>query len=287
MAKFCKFCGTPLEEGQVCTCQASQSAVATEAAPAAAPVAAPGLFTKLKDAFLSYLRTPAATVRGAVNEDIKIPAILAGANALAAFLFLWKLLGGIFGSIVDAANKAMSGLGNLMGGSSGSLKIEITYPFFLLLLGGILLAALFIGLSALGLFCAAKLSKKELTIQQSFTVASYNSIIPTLLLVLGILLGFISLTAQLIVLAVAAILWAIFAVQDAREYAGLNPTIATKNLVIATVLMLVVAGLSIYLAFEIGLWCTGEIEIAGAKIGDAIDALKDFDITDLLGGSFF
>ena len=283
MAKFCKFCGTPLEEGQVCTCQASQSAVATEAAP----VAAPGLFAKLKDAFLSYLRTPAATVRGAVNEDIKIPAILAGANALAAFLFLWKLLGGIFGSIVDTANKAMSGLGSLMGGSSDSLEIEITYPFFLLLLGGILLAALFIGLSALGLFCAAKLSKKELTIQQSFTVASYNSILPTLLLVLGILLGFISLTAQLIVLAVAAILWAIFAVQDAREYAGLNPTIATKNLVIATVLMLVVAGLSIYLAFEIGLWCTGEIEIAGAKIGDAIDALKDFDITDLLGGSFF
>ena len=43
MAKFCKFCGTPLEEGQVCACQASQSAVATEAAPVAAPAAAPAV----------------------------------------------------------------------------------------------------------------------------------------------------------------------------------------------------------------------------------------------------
>ena len=34
MANFCRFCGSPLEEGQVCACQANQ------AAPAAAPAAA-------------------------------------------------------------------------------------------------------------------------------------------------------------------------------------------------------------------------------------------------------
>ena len=226
-------------------------------------------------------------MRNALKEDIKIPAILAGANALAAFLFLWKLLGGIFGSIVETTNQALGGLGSALGGSASAIKLEITYPFFLLLIGGILLAVIFIGLSALGLFCAAKLTKKELSIQQSVTVAAYNSIIPTLLLVLGILLGIISLTAQLIVLAVAAIFWAIFAVQNARDFAGLNPTIATKNLVIEAVIILVVAGLSIYLAFEIGLWCTGEIEIAGQKLEAMIDMIKNFDITDLLGGSLF
>ena len=261
--------------------------MATEAAPAAP--AAPNLLTKLKDAFLGYLRAPKATVGNALNDDIKIPAILAGINALAAFLYLWKLIGGFLGSIVDAVNDAMSGISGMLGGSA-SMELEITYPFFILLLGGILLAVIFIGLSALGLFCAAKLTKKELTIQQSATVAAYDSIFPTLLLLVGILLGLISTTAQLIVLPIAAILWAIFSVRDAQEYAGLNPTIASKNLAIQTVLMLVVGGLSIYLAWEIGLWCTGEVAIEGEKIGEAIEqmtkAFENFDITDMMGGLF-
>ena len=33
MANFCRFCGSALEEGQVCACQANQAA--PEAAPAA------------------------------------------------------------------------------------------------------------------------------------------------------------------------------------------------------------------------------------------------------------
>ena len=136
----------------------------------------------------------------------------------------------------------------------------------------------------------AKLTKKELTIQQSATVAAYDSIFPTLLLLVAILLGLISTTAQLIVLPIAAILWAIFSVRDAQEYAGLNPTIASKNLAIQTVLMLVVGGLSIYLAWEIGLWCTGEVAIEGEKIGEAIEqmtkAFENFDITDMMGGLF-
>lgn len=288
MAKFCKFCGSPLEEGQVCSCQASQAApvaVATEAAPAAP--ASPNLFAKLKSAFLSYLRAPSATVGKALNDGVQIPAILAGVNALAAFLFVWKLIGGFLSSIVDAISDAMSGISGMLGGNA-SVDLEVTYPIFVLLLGGILLAVVFIGLSALGLFGAAKLTKKELTIQQSATVAAYNSVIPSLLLLLGILLGFISTTAQLIVLPVAAIVWAIFSLRDTQEYAGLNPTASSKNLAIQTILMLVISGLCIYLAWEIGLWCAGEVEIEGEKIADSIEQMtkffEDFDITDLMGG---
>lgn len=283
MAKFCKFCGTPLEEGQVCSCQASQAAPAAApvATAAPAPSAAAGLLNKLKNAFLSYVKAPEATVQKAVNEDIKIPAIFAGINALAAFLFLWKLLGGIFGPIDEA-------LGELGAAFGGGKSVGVTYPFFLLLLSGILLAAIFIGLSALGLFCASKLTKKALTIQQSFTVAAYNSIFPTLLLVVGILLGLIDLGAQLIVLPIALVLWTIFAVRDARDYAGLNATIAGKNLLIQTVLMVVVGALSIYLAWEIALWCVSSIEIMGVQIGDAIEnftnIFENFDITDMIGG---
>ena len=64
MAKFCKFCGTALEEGQVCSCADAQAAAAPVATPApeAAPVAtaapaapaAPVFGKKLVDTLKAY-----------------------------------------------------------------------------------------------------------------------------------------------------------------------------------------------------------------------------------------
>ena len=261
MAKFCKFCGAPLEEGQVCTCQSSQtSSVAAPAAPAT-----PSLFAKVKDIFLSYLRTPDAAVRENVN-DIKSAGIFAAANAIVVFLYLWKLIAGIFGPLFEGLNDLASALGG---------KVEITYPIFLFLLGGILLAVLFIGLSALALFAVSKLTKKELSIQQAVGVASYNSTFPPLLLLVGCLLGFNSTGAQLIVLPIAGILWAIFGVRDAREYAGLNPTIATKNLIFQVVAMLVVSMVCVWLTTEITLWCAGGISVEGETLAEGIEAIRE------------
>ena len=52
MAKFCKYCGTPLEEGQVCTCAGAQAETAAPVATAAAPAALNSLFTDVKNDFL-------------------------------------------------------------------------------------------------------------------------------------------------------------------------------------------------------------------------------------------
>ena len=82
MANFCKFCGTKLEAGQVCSCPDAQAAaaapVATAAPEAAAPVAtaapaAPagnGFGKKLLDTLKAYWKAPKETA-AAVAEDAK------------------------------------------------------------------------------------------------------------------------------------------------------------------------------------------------------------------------
>ena len=273
MAKFCKYCGTPLEEGQVCTCAGAQNEaaapVATAAAPAA-PSALNSLFTDIKNDFLSYLRAPDATVRNALNKGMKIPAIFAGINALAAFFYCWKLIVSILSSIMDAFG-------------AGAYASQVSYPVFLFLVIGILFAVVYIGLSALGLFSISKLTKRELSFTQTITVASYHSLIPTMLLLVGILLGFISLTAQLIVLPIALIIWSIFAVRDAKEYAGLNATLAGKNLLIQTVVTTIVAGLAIYLSYQLMIWGIGEVSADGQTLKESFEAMSN-GLGGLLGG---
>lgn len=273
MAKFCKYCGTPLEEGQVCTCAGAQNEAAAPVATATAPAAPSALnstFTAVKDDILGYLRAPDATVRAAVNKGLKIPAIFAGINALAAFFYCWKLIVSILTGIMDAFG-------------AGAYASQVSYPVFLFLVIGILFAVVYIGLSALGLFSISKLAKRELSFTQTITVASYHTLIPTLLLLVGTLLGFISLTAQLIVLPIALIIWSIFAVRDAKEYAGMNATLAGKNLLIQTVVTTIVAGLAIYLSYQLMIWGIGEVSADGQTLKESFEAMSN-GLDGLLGG---
>jgi len=258
MAKFCKYCGAALEDGQVCTCEASQAAAnpAPEAAPeaaAAASAAAPSgfaqLMTSLKDDFLGYLRAPDATVSNALPGGIKNAAIFAGANFLVLFFYFWKMLGGILVNM-----KAPDNVG---------------YPILPLLVTALVVTALCIGLSATALFAVSKLTKKELPFPNAIIIASYHSILPTLLLLVGILLGLISLDAQVLVVPVILIIWATFGVKDAKEHAGLNPTIAGKNLAIEVVAAAVVIAVTYLVTSALVVWCFGEITTHGI-------ALKNF-----------
>ena len=273
MAKFCKYCGTPLEEGQVCTCTGAQNEASAPVATATAPAAASALnstFNAVKEDFLGYLRAPDATVRAAVNKGLKIPAIFAGINALAAFFYCWKLIVSILTGIMDAFG-------------ASAYASEVSYPVFLFLLIGILFTVVYVGLSALGLFSISKLTKRELTFTQTVTIASYHTLIPTLLLLAGILLGFISLTMQLIVLPIALIIWSIFAVRDAKEYAGMNATVAGKNLLIQTVVTTIVAGLAIYLSYQLMVWGLGEVSADGQTLKESFKAMSE-GLSGLLGG---
>ena len=144
MAKFCKYCGTQLEDGQVCSCPQAQAELAAPAAapapeaaapvataaPAAAPSAGKDLLNKVKETFLSYLKAPKATTAkiAADPKGMTLAGIFAGVNALAVFLYLWKILGGIMGMA-----------GDISGGLTD--KIDIEYPIFQMLIAGIVIIA--------------------------------------------------------------------------------------------------------------------------------------------------
>ncbi len=298
MAKFCKYCGKPMEEGQVCDCAASQAAAqpteapapaaapdVTAPAPAAAPTPAPtqpsfntekaaavakaagekakSALTLWAKSLLTYLKTPRQGVTEALNDpkNLVLAGIYAGVNALAAFFFLWAMMG-----------KALSAF-------SAIAKVGI--PVLILLLAGIIFAVVFIGMSGLALFACAKLNKRELDIKQAAVIASVSSTYPTILLLVGTLLALLNFWLGMICLILAALVWAINACTDLYDYAGLNGTRSIKEIGIMLGMMAVVLLVCYLVTTGMLGWSIKEITFNGTKLGDVGDLLGN--LGNLLG----
>lgn len=271
MAKFCKYCGAPLEEGQVCTCQESQAAAQAASAPAAAPAAVPAqsaaaqqakaLLTQIKDILLCYIKTPRDAVQTTMNSSnhLALAGIFAGVNAIAAMLFVWGLFARVIGSVTGVVGDAL----------------EIKYPFFAILVTGIALAVVFIGMSGVALFACGKITKRDIHIKYALVIAAAGSIFPSALLLVGTVLGFLSWKLQLLCLAVAAMVWVANGLSDLSDYTGQKVSASTKDLAIVVAAMLVVALVCFFVAGKLLGWCVGEISVMGQKIGD-------IDLSDLI-----
>ena len=190
MAKFCKFCGTALEEGQVCSCADAQAAAAPVATPTpeAAPVAtaapaapaAPGFGKKLVDTLKAYWKAPKATA-AAVAEDAKgmtFAGVFAGVNVLAVFFYLWRIIGMLLDGIKESAGGKVD-MDEIME------LLEIELPIFPMLVAGLVIAVLGIVATALVVFFAAKLAKQPVDLKKQIVVASIHSLIPSALLMPG------------------------------------------------------------------------------------------------------
>ncbi len=280
MAKFCKFCGTPLEEGQVCNCAGAQAAAQPNAAPAA-PVAAPaapaapskakGLFEELKNIALAALKAPATGSAQLAASANKLPlaGILAGINAIAIFLLLWRLLAGLIGSLTGLA------------GAFGA-QIEVSYPIFPMLLAGIVVAAAFIVLYGVGLFLFAKLGKVQIAIMDALVIAAGYSVMPSALLLIATLLGFLSPVLGLIFMIVAIWTWMISMNQAAREYTGVIAIRSLKELALTIVIRLVIVLLVYWLSSAVISWSITELAIEGTKLSDIGSLLGSLgDLGDL------
>lgn len=281
MAKFCRFCGSPLEEGQVCACQSAQAApeapVATAEAPVAAPAAAPAagnaLVASLKATLLGYWKSPKATAAGAAEDKngMAVAGIFAGVNFLAIFFYIWRVLAMLPSVIGDLMEGMMSGLGGMMGSAMEDLEFE--YPIFPMLVSGIVIAAVGIVLSALVVFVIAKLNKQEADIKKLLVTESVNTLPSSVLLLVGLILGFIAWQAQLIVLGVILVLWLITACENIRTIAGAEATQTGKALCIQTVVVFVALAVAVFAIDKLFGWCFGELSIDGMSIADAMDAM--------------
>ena len=292
MAKFCKFCGSPLEEGQVCACQAQAAAEAAPvaapapeaaapvatAAPAAAPAApANGFVNKLLDTLKAYWKAPKETA-AAVAEDkqgMSVAGVFAGVNFLAVFFFLWRIIGMILSAATKGADVDMDELMEYM---------EIEQPIFPMLLAGLAVAAIGIAATALVIFIAAKLNKQTVDLKKQIVIEAVHSVIPTALLIAGILLGFLAAWLQFIVLALILVLWFVNVCNEVREAAGVQIMETGKTLTIYTLVIFAGLAITVWLISAIGGWGVGELSIQGSTINEAVEEAGD--MLEMLGDMF-
>ena len=291
MAKFCKFCGTQLEEGQVCSCPDAQAAaaapVATAAPEAAAPVAtaapaAPagnGFGKKLLDTLKAYWKAPKAAA-AEVAEDkqgMAVAGVFAGVNFLAVFFFLWRIIGIMLSGITEGAGKEVD-MDELME------LLEIEQPIFPMLLAGLAIAVIGIAATALAIFIAAKLNKQNVDLKKQIVIEAVHSVIPTALLIVGILLGFLAAWLQFIMLALILVLWFINVCSEVRDVAGVQAMETGKSLTINTLVIFAVLAVSVWLMTAIGGWGVGELSIQGHTMNEAMEEAGD--MLDMLGDLF-
>jgi hypothetical protein len=291
MANFCKFCGTKLEEGQACSCPQAQAELAAPAAApapeAAAPVAtaapaAPAgdsFVKKLLDTLKAYWKAPKETA-AAVAEDAKgmtTAGIFAGVNFLAVFFFLWRIIGLLMDGIKESAGGKVD-MDEIME------MLEIELPIFPMLLAGLAIAVIGIAATALVIFIAGKLNKQNVDLKKQIVIEAVHSVIPTALLVVGILLGFLAAWLQFIVLALILVLWFINVCGEIRDVAGVQAMETGKSLAINTLVVFVVLAAALWLISTIGVWGIGELSIQGHTINEALEEADN--ILEVLGGMF-
>lgn len=297
MAKFCRYCGTPIEEGQVCTCAEATAAAAAAAAPAApvaapaAPVAAPAapvapsaaanLMNELKELLLTGLKAPrqaGARITASKNK-MALGGIMAGINAITVLILVWTLLANIFSTIGDLLGDFLGSLGSLGDMDSMLGSVDMSMPFFPMLISAIVLAAVGVAISGLFVFVCGKINKLQVNIMDMICVAAADSLLPSALLLVSVIFGFISIKLQLVVLLLMVIVSAVNACENARVYTGIEANRSIKELVITAVGLLVVLGVVALVSKWLVLdWCLMEVEIEGMKLGTL------FDGANALGG---
>ena len=277
MANFCRFCGAALEEGQVCACQANQAApAAPEAAPVAtaapAAPAAPGLGNKLVETLKNFWKAPKATA-AAVAEDkqgMTIAGIFAGVNFLAVFFFLWRMLGmllTLFEEVFDAMGRDKDDIAEWLE--------EIEHPILPMLLAGLVITILGILMGALVVFIAAKINKRAVDFKKLIVVEAARSVVPTVLLIVGIVLGLLLPALQFAVLALVLVLWFVNVCADIRDVAGVQIMETGKSMTVNALVIVAVLGLSVYLMSLIGGWSIGEMAVDGETLNEAIEEIRE------------
>ena len=273
MAKFCKFCGTALEEGQVCSCANAQAAAAPVATPApeAAPVAtaapaAEGFGKKLVDTLKAYWKAPKATA-AAVAEDAKgktVAGVLLSVNFLAVFFFLWRIIGMLMDGIKESAGGKVD-MDEIME------MLEIETPIIPMLLAAMAIAVIGNAATALVIFIAGKLNKQAVDLQKQIVASAVHSLIPSVLLIAGILLGFVIPSVQFIVLGLVLVLWFINVCNEARDVAGVQVMESGKTMTIYSLVIFAVLAVAVYAMVSIGGWGVGELSIQGHTINEALE----------------
>lgn len=259
MAKFCVYCGRPLQEGEVCTCknQAAQqttppstpapdttpfAAQSAPVAPGAAQIYIKHIWELIKKSF----QAPSSMLRSfAASGDSKTAFGLIGIRALAFALFMLVLCTRITSSIKTMVDKLYSGISN-----NQQFQDYIQFPlakvFFLSLLISFGVACLF---AALLLFFNKYVGKAETTYKNMLCVSAGSGIAVIPFLLAGILLMFLNLNLGFCIAFFGPVLGLIFAFAALPGASQIDSNKSVYVLFAASVILLIAVYILIKLFF--------------------------------------
>ena len=208
MAKFCIYCGKPLEEGEVCSCQqAAAKDTAAESASENSTTQAAGtegtsnnttgtasnnagsnafveklklVFTKFAD----YFKSPTGTAKefAAKNDSTY-------GNLIVLFLLLLLLIN----KVSDALDSTLGGrFRMLLGDSSFSIALMFTVIF----------AAYYFAMAGMLVLTTTAMFKGSMKFSQAVSIVGVNAFINAVIIIVAVILMFVSPTLGLIVLYV-------------------------------------------------------------------------------------
>ncbi len=214
MAKFCIYCGKPLEEGEVCSCQqAAAKDTAAESASENSTTQAAGtegtsnnttgtasnnagsnafveklklVFTKFAD----YFKSPTGTAKEfAAKNDSTYGILMICTNLIVLFLLLLLLIN----KVSDALDSTLGGrFRMLLGDSSFSIALMFTVIF----------AAYYFAMAGMLVLTTTAMFKGSMKFSQAVSIVGVNAFINAVIIIVAVILMFVSPTLGLIVLYV-------------------------------------------------------------------------------------
>ncbi|MCI1965533.1 MAG: hypothetical protein LKJ17_05305 [Oscillospiraceae bacterium] len=200
MAKFCVYCGRPLEEGEVCQCRnisaqatplkAEEKVAQANILPSKAGKYVQGLWHFIRQSF----QAPVQAMRSfAASADVNEAFGLIGIQAIAFGLFMVVLCSKLSDVLTTALYGGLSSIGSLFSWASGNLfensdaiadlgRFPMGKIFFLSLLLAAVSAFLFAGI----LLMFSKVFKGQTTYRHMLCVSGANSLASAPFLLLGI-----------------------------------------------------------------------------------------------------
>lgn len=292
MAKFCQYCGTQLQDGQVCSCPQAQ-ADAAQPQPEAVPqpqaaVAAPSpfgaAFKNLLPLCRAYLRSPVDATRAAIDrKDLILPVILLVIQAIVAGLVIFSFLSKVCATIENIVLLAMGFIGGYSSGlfSSGP---SVSASFIMCLIFGILAAIIAIVVFAALIFGTAKIMKSDCSFQDVLIACGVNSLFVTVLLLLSFILFFVSVMLGIILFMLAMLTWVIMGVLTAQAVTpGTEQGRFWMLYIVAVLVALLIGGWISSKFFGMSIGAT-KISYAGesVKVSRMIDQIGDIDFENLI-----
>ncbi len=198
--RFCPQCGAQVEAGAVFCPSCGYKLQGDNDTMARVKEQSLSLLSKLWDYIKAYFHDPVGATRGLVNGGSK--------GVVITLLVVYALLSGF--QLLASIGFGVGLADSLLTWTSAGVKVSA--PFFMSMLCGIIMAAVWVALYSLVYFIAARIMKESCSFKNAICACAGNSLIPMVLMLLTIIGLQISLSVGVYCASAVQISWCVMGV---------------------------------------------------------------------------